>query len=175
MVTRHDDVAQRLRELRDHGMTAKYTHTRLGTNARMDAFQGAVLLAKLPHLEAWNARRREVAARYDAAFATSETVSPLAAEPGAHHTYHQYAVRIRGEVGRDAVQAALAERGIHAAIHYPRPVHLQEAAEGWGYGPGDFPAAEALATEVLCLPIHPFLSDADADRVAEAVLDLTGS
>ncbi|MEW6072530.1 MAG: DegT/DnrJ/EryC1/StrS family aminotransferase [Planctomycetota bacterium] len=174
VVTRRAEVAARLRELRDHGMAAKYTHVRLGTNARMDALQGAVLGVKLPHLAVWNARRREIAARYDAAFAGT-AVRPLAAAPGSHHVYHQYAVRIPDEGVRDAVLAGLARAGIQAAVHYPRPVHLQAAAAGWGYGPGDFPAAETLAAEVLCLPIHPFLADLDADRVAEAVRELAGS
>ena len=175
VVTRHEHVARRLRELRDHGMTAKYTHARLGTNARMDACQAAVLGTKLPHLAAWNARRGEIAARYDAAFENAPAVVPLAVASEAVHVWHQYTVRIRGEVPRDEVCSRLAERGIHAAVHYPRPVHLQEAASGWGYGPGDFPHAERLCEEVLCLPIHPFLSDGDADRVARAVLELAGS
>ncbi len=174
VVTRREGVARRLRELRDHGMTAKYTHDHLGTNARMDAFQGAVLGAKLPHLEAWNARRREIATRYHAAFADAPAVAPLAVACDAGHVYHQYTVRIRGGVPRDEVHAGLAERGIHAAVHYPRPVHFQEAAASWGYGPGDLPHAEQLCREVLCLPIHPFLSDGDTGRVAEAVLELAG-
>ncbi len=172
VVTRDAATAKTLRELRDHGSPAKYEHAFLGTNARMHAFQGAVLNVKLPHLARWNARRREIAARYDAAFAGSDAVRPLRREPGCEHAYHQYTVRIAGGE-RDAVLAGLRERRIGAAVHYPTPVHLQEAARGWGYGPGDFPAAERLAAEVLCLPVHPFLADGDADRVAAAVLALT--
>jgi dTDP-4-amino-4,6-dideoxygalactose transaminase len=86
--------------------------------------------------------------------------------------YHQYTVRIRGDVARDTVLEGLRARQIFAAVHYPIPVHLQEAARGWGYGPGDFPHAERLAREVLCLPVHPFLSRDDVDRVAESVLEL---
>jgi dTDP-4-amino-4,6-dideoxygalactose transaminase len=173
VVTRHDDVAARLRELRDHGMVAKYTHAHIGTNARMDAFQGAVLGVKLPHLDAWNERRREIARRYDAAFAGSAAVLPLTVAADSVHVWHQYTVRIRGERSRDEVLARLAERGIHAAVHYPRPVHLQEAAAPWGYGPGDFPHAEQLSSEVLCLPVHPFLTDAQVDSVAGELLSLT--
>jgi dTDP-4-amino-4,6-dideoxygalactose transaminase len=168
VATDDDALAHRLRELRDHGSPAKYVHAQVGTNARMHAFQGAVLNVKLPHLAAWNARRAAIAARYDAAFAGSIAVRPLARIPGATHAFHQYTVRVAGD--RDRVQADLAARGVHAGVHYPMPIHLHEAARPWGYGPGDFPHAEALAREVLCLPIHPFLSDADADRVAEAVL-----
>jgi dTDP-4-amino-4,6-dideoxygalactose transaminase len=173
VLTRHEEVARALRRLRDHGSPAKYVHASIGTNSRLQALQAAILNVKLPHLERWNARRREHAALYDAAFAGSATVLPLRVVPGAVHAYHQYAVRVRGGRTRDQVLAALAERQIFAAVHYPSPVHLQEAARPWGYGPGDFPHAEALAREVLCLPIHPQLARSDVERVAESVLALT--
>jgi dTDP-4-amino-4,6-dideoxygalactose transaminase len=172
VLTQRDDVARALCELRDHGSPRKYVHVRLGTNSRLHALQAAILNVKLPHLERWNARRREHAALYDAAFAGSATVVPLARAHGALHAYHQYAVRIRGARARDQVLADLAEQGIGAAVHYPTPVHLQEAARPWGFGPGDFPHAERLAREVLCLPIHPFLAAQDVERVAESVLAL---
>jgi len=171
VVTRHEHVARRLRELRDHGSARKYVHSRIGTNSRLHALQAAILRVKLPHLERWNARRRALARIYDGAFAGHPEVAPLRVAAGATHVYHQYTLRIRGPGSRDEVLAALAEQGIAAAIHYPVPVHLQEAARPWGYGPGDFPFAEALAREVLCLPVHPFLTDGDARRVAAAVLD----
>ena len=172
VLTQRDDVALALRQLRDHGSPQKYVHARIGTNSRLQALQAAILNVKLPHLERWNARRRELAARYDAAFAGSRTVVPLARAPGATHAFHQYTVRIRGGRTRDQVLAGLAEQQIFAAVHYPSPVHLQEAARPWGYGPGDFPHAEALAREVLCLPIHPFLAPGEVERVAERVLAL---
>lgn len=159
-----------LRALRDHGSPAKYVHERVGTNSRLHAIQAAILNVKLPFLERWNARRRELAARYDRAFAGSETVAPMRVEPGALHAYHQYAVRIRGTRTREQLAQRLLERKIVTSVHYPLPVHLQAAAQPWGYGPGDFPHAERLAREILCLPIHPFLSDADVDRVAESLL-----
>ncbi|HEV8112796.1 MAG TPA: DegT/DnrJ/EryC1/StrS family aminotransferase [Planctomycetota bacterium] len=168
IVSRRNDVVQRARRLRDHGSPKKYEHAEIGTNTRLQGIQGAVLNAKLPRLAAWNERRREIARRYDAAFAGSKAVLPLRAAPGSVPVYHQYTVRIRGEVGRDAVLEALKAVGIGAAVHYATPVHFQVAARAWGYGPGDFPVAERLAKEVLCLPVHPFLSDADVDRVAEA-------
>ena len=172
VLTQREDVALALRRLRDHGSPQKYVHARIGTNSRLQALQAAVLNVKLPHLERWNARRRELAALYDAAFAGSRTVVPLARAVGGVHCFHQYTVRIRGGRTRDQVVAALAERQIFAGVHYPTPVHLQEAARPWGYGPGDFPHAEALAREVLCLPIHPFLARPEVERVAENVLAL---
>ncbi|MCZ6597009.1 MAG: DegT/DnrJ/EryC1/StrS family aminotransferase [Planctomycetota bacterium] len=170
VMTRDAEVAARLRRLRDQGMAQKYQHAALGTNARMHEIQAAVLATKLPHLAGWNDRRREIAARYDDAFAASDAVRPLRVEPGAVHAYHQYTVRCAPGVDRDAALAGLVKDGIGAAVHYPRPIHLQEAAAAWGYGPGSLPAAEALAREVLCLPIHPFLAAADVERVAERVL-----
>jgi len=172
VATSHADVAEKVRRLRDHGSPEKYRHAFVGTNSRLHAFQGAVLNVKFPHLPAWNARRAELARRYDRAFASLSEVRPLVRAPEATHVYHQYTVRIVGRIGRDAVLFGLKERGILAAVHYPLPVHLQEAARGWGYGPGDFPIAERLARQVLCLPIHPFLSFEDQERVIAAVRDL---
>jgi len=170
VLTQKAELAARLRRLRDHGSSAKYVHAELGTNSRLSALQAALLSVKLPHLERWNARRRTLAALYDAGFATSRTVVPLAVAPGSLHGYHQYTVRIRGGRARDEVQRELAEQGIAAGVHYPTPVHLQPAARAWGYGPGDFPHAEALAREVLCLPIHPFLAERDVERVVAVLL-----
>jgi dTDP-4-amino-4,6-dideoxygalactose transaminase len=174
VLTRRADVARALRELRDHGSPRKYVHARIGTNSRLQALQAAVLNVKLPHLTAWNERRRALAARYDALFAESASVIPLSVAPGVVHAYHQYTVRLRGPRTRDEVQARLAEQGIATSVHYPSPVHLQAAARPWGYGPGDFPAAEALAREVLCLPVHPFLEATDVERVAQALQAAAG-
>lgn len=170
VLTRDAKVAAALRQLRDHGSPAKYVHARIGTNSRLHALQAAILNVKLPHLKRWNERRRAIAAIYDAAFAGEQHVAPLVKLPTVVHGYHQYTVRIRGSRSRDDVAAELAKRQIFAGVHYPSPVHIQEAAKPWGYSAGDFPNAERLAREVLCLPIHPFLSNSDAERVAENVL-----
>lgn len=165
------DVLERARRLRDHGSPAKYLHQEVGTNSRLQGIQGAVLNVKLPYLAAWNERRRAIAARYDAAFGGSAEVLPLLVAKGSTHVYHQYTVRVRGDVPRDTVLEALRAQQIFAAVHYPTPVHLQEAARPWGYRAGDFPHSERLAREILCLPVHPFLSNEDVDRVAECVLE----
>jgi dTDP-4-amino-4,6-dideoxygalactose transaminase len=174
IVTTDGELAARMRRVRDHGSPRKYVHAEIGLNSRMQAIQAAVLRVKLPHLARWNARRQAIAERYARAFAGSRAVRPLRLVPETRHAWHQYTVRV---AERDAVQRALAERGIHAGVHYPRPVHLQEAARAWkpeGYRTGDFPAAEALAREVLCLPVHPYLGDADVDRVAQELLAVAG-
>lgn len=167
IVARDDAIAERLRQQRDHGSPEKYRHAHLGTNSRLQAIQGAVLGRKLPHLERWNERRRAIAAAYDAAFDGVDEVVPLATRPGAVHARHQYTVRIVGRP-RDDVQRELQDAGIATAVHYPIPVHLQEAARDWGYAEGRFPNAERLCREILCLPVHPFLSDEDVERVAAA-------
>jgi len=172
ILTNSEETRAKLLRLRDHGSSAKYVHTEIGTNSRLQALQAAVLNTKLPHLDGWNDRRRATAASYDAAFAGSDSVVPLITAPNSRPVYHQYAVRVVGEGLRERMLAGLAERKIAAALHYPSPVHFQEAAARWGYAPGAFPAAEALAREVLCLPVHPFLSPADVERVAQSVLEL---
>ncbi len=167
LLTRSAELARSLRLLRDHGMHAKYQHGTLGTNARMQAFQAAVLNAKLPELAGWTARRQEIARRYDAALRGVPGLSPITSAEGS--VFHQYAVRVTGD--REQVRAKLQEKGIHTGIHYPEPVHFQEAAAPWGYGPGDFPNAERLAREVLCLPVHPFLAEEDVERVSASLLE----
>ncbi len=178
ILTCKDSVADELRLLRDHGSSAKYQHSSIGTNSRLAAMQAAVLAVKLPHLDSWNERRRAIAKRYDEAFASSDVVRPLIAPAGSHSVYHQYTVRIGGGSGtdglRDQVQEQLAAEKIFAGVHYPTPVHLQPALAHLGHAPGAFPNAEALSREVLCLPVHPFLTDSDVDRVIEAILRAVG-
>jgi len=168
IVTRRRDVAERARRLRDHGSPRKYEHAEIGTNSRLQGFQGAILNVKLARLAAWNERRRAIARRYDEGFGDCAEVLPLSTAPGSVHVHHQYTVRIRGSVARAAVIEGLKTRGIVAAVHYPSPVHAQPAARAWGFAEGAFPVAERLAREVLCLPVHPFLSETDVERVVEA-------
>ncbi len=175
LLARNSETAERLRRLRDHGMSAKYLHSSIGTNSRMDELQAAILNVKLPHLAGWNARRRSIAQRYDAGFAAAANVEPLSRPAGDGHVFHQYAVRLKGGTERDAVQEELRKRGVNAAVHYPTPIHLQPAAKDWGHGPGDFPHAEKLCREVLCLPVHPFLGDAEVERVIEALRQVSGA
>ncbi len=173
MVLSNDkEVDAHLRRLRDHGSPAKYEHAEIGTNSRLQAMQAAVLGTKLPHLDAWNARRREVARAYDDAFADCAQLEPLEVEETSVHARHQYGLRVKGAGLRDKVLAGLQAEKIFAAIHYPKPVHLQPAAASWGYSAGAFPASEKLAEEILCLPIHPFLGAEDLQRVVEGTRKL---
>jgi dTDP-4-amino-4,6-dideoxygalactose transaminase len=164
-VTTNDQaLAARVRKLRDHGRVDKYRHDTLGTNARLATLQAAVLLAKLPQLDAWNARRRRHAAAYDQAFSQLGAVEPIRVRAGALPVYHQYVVRV---AGRHRAQKALAQAGIETGIHYPLPVHRQPALAG--LVTGEFPAAERLAREVLSLPAFPELSDEQREWVIASV------
>ena len=168
--TDDDGLASLVKSLRVHGSTSTYYHDRVGGNFRMDAVQAAVLLAKLPRLDGWIERRRAIARRYDASFADAaragRLVTPVEA-PGRRHVYHQYVVRVPD---RDRVKLRLAERGIGSSVFYPVPLHLQKCFAHLGGRDGQFPQAEKAAREVLALPVFAELTDAEVDRVAEALL-----
>jgi len=168
LTTSDEKLAGRLRELRNHGQdpTKKFFYRELGYNHRMDGFQGAVLGVKLPHLDGWNQRRREVAARYDEGLADIEelTVPPVASY--GEHVYHLYVIRVPD---RQELAGALKEQGIQSAVQYPHPLHLTEAFAGLGYAEGDLPVCEQACKEILSLPMFPDLTDAQVDYVIEKV------
>ncbi len=166
VTTRDAVLATAIRQLRDHGQIDKYDHVRIGTNARMDSLQAAVLRVKLPHLESWNAGRRRVAALYDAALRGSEfrLPAPLAGEED--HVYHLYVVR---HPRRSAVVHALRDHGIGFGLHYPVPIHRSAAYAFLGLGPGSYPNAELLAEEILSLPMYPELTEAHIEQVCEVM------
>ncbi|MCL4729167.1 MAG: DegT/DnrJ/EryC1/StrS family aminotransferase [Planctomycetes bacterium] len=166
MATDDDELADRIRLLRVHGERPRYYNKLVGICGRLDALQAVVLSVKLKHLDAWNKRRAEVAARYNARFAGSPVITPKVS-PGNSHIYHQYTVLLPG---RDAVMKKLGEQGIGCGIYYPVPLHLQECFKDCGGKPGDLPAAEALCRDCLSLPVFDTMSDAQVDEVAGAVL-----
>jgi dTDP-4-amino-4,6-dideoxygalactose transaminase len=164
VTTGDSQVNDRLRMLREHGQRKKYHHDVIGWNSRMDGLQGAVLGVKLKYLEARNARRRELAARYrELLSGRAGLLLPTECE-NALHVYHVYAIRI---ANRDQVSQRLAERGIGTGIHYPVPIHLQPAYAMLGHKRGDFPVSEACADSFLSLPMYPELTDAQIEIVAE--------
>ncbi len=169
VTTNDDGLAALVKSLRVHGSTATYVHDRVGGNFRLDALQAAVLSAKLPRLEAWNGRRRAIAARYAALLADAarggRLTLPVEA-PGNRHVYHQFVIRA---ADRDGLRKRLAARGVATSVFYPVPLHLQACFAHFGGRPGDFPQAEKAAEEVLALPVFAELTDAEVERVAEAV------
>jgi dTDP-4-amino-4,6-dideoxygalactose transaminase len=155
VTTNDKELAEKIRILRDHGQHEKYSHSRIGWNARMDGIQGAVLNVKLKQLDGGNNRRRAHGLQYDKLLGdVPEIITPFEA-PHNRHVYHIYAVRVPE---RDEVLKTLAAKGIHCGIHYPIPVHLQEAYGFLGYGDGSFPVAERCAQEFLSLPMFPELT-----------------
>jgi dTDP-4-amino-4,6-dideoxygalactose transaminase len=178
VTTNRDDVAERVKMLRNQGMRRRYHHDELGWNARMDGFQGAVLTVKLKYISVWNETRCELAARYGRFFARAGLaengpypenglVLPHQA-PGTKHVWHQYVIRV---ARRDALREFLTARGIGSEIYYPVPLHLQEALKPLGYSEGDFPEAERASREVLALPIFPELHEDEQNAVAKAIAE----
>jgi dTDP-4-amino-4,6-dideoxygalactose transaminase len=167
IVTGRADVAERLRRLRDHGQTERYHHAVVGVNSRLDAVQAAVLAVKLERLDAWNTRRRALAAIYHERLAKIGGVEPIPApaDPDSH-VYHLFVVRTSE---RDRLRAALGARGIDTGLHYPIPVHLQPGWRHLGYREGDFPVAEAAARTVLSLPMYPHMREDAVHRVCDAI------
>lgn len=156
VVTHNQELADRVMTLREHGQSRKYYHSMVGWNCRMDGIQAAVLSIKLRHLEHSNQRRREHAALYNHLLAeVEEVIRPTEAASG-HSVYHIYAVRV---ADRDGVMRRLGEAGIGTGIHYPVPVHLQEAYRDLGYREGDLPIAERVSAELLSLPMFPELTE----------------
>lgn len=154
----------KIETLRDHGQHKKYHHSMIGWNARMDGMQGAILSIKLRHLERGNDARRTNAALYGKLLAGEPGITLPVEAPGRKHVYHIYAVRV---ANRDAVLDALGKRGIHCGIHYPIPVHLQEAYSFLGLGKGSFPVAERCAEEFLSLPMFPELAPDQIEAVTQ--------
>jgi dTDP-4-amino-4,6-dideoxygalactose transaminase len=166
-VTANDDLAQRMRQVRITGATAKNVHDLPGGNYRLDPLQAAILGAKLPHYEARIAQRRANAAslRQGLRGASERLVLPDD-DPNGRHVYAQFTVR---HPRRDALKTALEARGVGAEVYYPRPMPLQRVLAKLGYHPGDFPQAEQAARDVLSIPVHSELDDHEVVRVVEAM------
>jgi dTDP-4-amino-4,6-dideoxygalactose transaminase len=169
MVTTNDSaLADRIRRLRNYGERRKYDHVVKGVNSRLDGIQAAFLSIKLSHLAAWNAARVEHANEYSSELVGVGDLILPEVSSGATHVYHLYIIETRH---RDALQSHLDERGIRTGIHYPKPIHLQEAYSDLGLGPGTFPVAERLAQRTLSLPMYPELSSEQIGEVVAAIRD----
>jgi dTDP-4-amino-4,6-dideoxygalactose transaminase len=166
VVSNDPEVAERARLLREYGWRERYVSDIAGFNSRLDELQSAILRVKLRYLDEENARRREVALAYDERLATTLLRLPHRRE-GIEHVYHQYVVRLDE---RDRLREYLRERGIGALVHYPAPVHLQPAYRGRiAIHRNTLPVTEQAARQVLSLPMHPFLTDAEVERVCDAI------
>jgi dTDP-4-amino-4,6-dideoxygalactose transaminase len=163
-------IAATIRTLRQHGESERYHHRVLGYNFRMTDLAAAIGLVQLARLEGFNAARRRNAQLLDDGLAGIRGLAIPTMAPGYGHVYHQYTVRI--DRGRDRLREGLADRGIASGVYYPVPVHQQPVYADRGYGGQSFPTSERLAHEVLSLPVHPALSDADLERIAGSVREV---
>lgn len=160
-------LAQKLRMLRDHGSIKKYEHSFPAYNFRMEGLQGGFLAVKLPHLDQGNESRRKAATAYNRLLADSGVTTP-AVMPEARHIYHLYVVQ---SDDREGLKQHLSEQGVESGLHYPVPLHLQQAYAKLGYKEGDFPVAESLAKRILSLPMFPNITQEQIEYVCSAVAE----
>ena len=165
LTTNDAALAERVRMMRNYGQREKYDHVYLAWNRRLDTIQAAVLRVKLRHLDRWNDARRTIASMYDELLKDPGVTVPYAS-PDTEHVYHLYVIQVDD---RARLQAGLAAAGIGTGIHYPVPIHLQEAYRERGVSRGSFPVTEAAAGRILSLPMYPEMTEQDVRRVAEGV------
>jgi dTDP-4-amino-4,6-dideoxygalactose transaminase len=168
VVTGDDQMAARMRALRDHAQTQRYHHAEIGFNYRMDALQGAVLSIKMRHLDRWTARRCALAERYLRLLRDLPVDLPCVAADR-DPVWHLFVV-LHPE--RDRIRTDLEARGIQTGLHYPTPVHLQPAYRSLGHGPGAFPVSERIGRECFTLPLYPEMTEEQQDAVVEALADV---
>lgn len=169
VTTNDEDIARKIKMLRDHGQAKKYYHDMEGDNGRLDAIQAGILSVKLKHLGQWNEKRRDCAAVYRKSLAPIAESVGLPFEPSwSRAVYHLYVVRY---LDRQGLQAHLSACGVGTAIHYPIPLHLQKAYQGLGYKVGDFPVTEEIAPQILSLPMYAQLRLEQQHKVAQAIAE----
>jgi len=172
VTTADEEISRKIRMLRDHGQSKKYYHDIEGYNGRLDSIQAGILSVKLRHLTDWNEKRRQAAQRYDELLSSvPEIVTPERPE-WSRSVYHLYVIRVPD---RDGLQKHLSDNNIDTGIHYPVPLHLQKAYADFGYQLGDFPVTEAVASQILSLPMYPQLQADQQKRVVGAVRDFVSS
>ena len=175
VVTNNDDLAKKIKLIREHGQLKKYYHDVYGHNYRMEGIQGAVLGVKLKYLLDWTKERRRVAAKYKDLLGNTQHISLPVEMPEVKHVYHLYVVKVNGkslaerEEVRNRLQVFLAENGISTGLHYPVPLHLQKCFIHLGYKKGDFPETEELAQTSISLPMFPELTDEQIGYVASKI------
>jgi dTDP-4-amino-4,6-dideoxygalactose transaminase len=166
VVTSDQCLAETMAAFRDHGQEKKYFHNIVGWNSRMDGLQGAVLGVKIKYIEAWTRLRQEKAALYSQLLSGIEGLEIPVLMDGVESVYHLYVIQTDR---RDELQTYLKDNGIDTGLHYPIPLHLQEAYSGLGYRAGDFPVAERAAGRILSLPIYPELQEGQIRYVTEKI------
>lgn len=168
MVTKDRDIATRVQMLRDHGQSSKYQHVVMGTNSRLDELQSAILRVKLRHLDKWNTMRRALAAEYNRQLFGIEEIVPPTERAYAEHVYHLYVIRTPD---REGLRAWLRKHNIATGIHFPIPVHLQQAWLAAGFSGGSLPVTESTSQEILSLPMYPELTVDQVHYICQSVKD----
>jgi dTDP-4-amino-4,6-dideoxygalactose transaminase len=170
LLTNSDSIYEKALMLRNHGQRGRHVHVAEGYNSRLDEVQAAILRYKLEKLDGWNEKRREIASWYLRELKETPLVLPQE-EAWAYHVYHLYVIRARK---RDELMKHLAKKNITTLIHYPTPIHLQEAYSSLGYEKGSFPNAEAVADQIVSLPLYPSLTEAEVGYVCECIREFYG-
>lgn len=161
--TNDDDLSEKIKSLRLHGQTKRYYHKYIGMGGRMDTVQAAVLNVKLSHYKADLALRQEVASRYTKALTYKQDIILPVVKDDRTSAFAQYSIRVKN---REELQEKLKNNGIPTAVHYPLPLHMQECFAYLGYRVGDFPISEIVASEIMSLPMNPYVSDAEIEYIA---------
>jgi dTDP-4-amino-4,6-dideoxygalactose transaminase len=169
VVTNNFELVEKINRIKDHGQSKKYYHSMIGWNDRMDGIQGAVLSAKLKHLESWTEARRKNAALYNSLLSDIDSITVPCAAEHIRHVYHIYPVLVGG---RDRIIKALEDKQIYCGIHYPVPLHLTEAYKPLSYDNGSFPVTERVAEKLLSLPMFPELTELQIKHVAATLKEL---
>jgi dTDP-4-amino-4,6-dideoxygalactose transaminase len=165
VITNDDNIAEKIRMLRNHGQKARYYHSIIGYNSRLDEIQAGILRIKLKRIDEYNKKRRENAGLYTERLKIKGILTPSQPD-GYYHVFHQYSIRTSK---RDMIHKRLSEAGIASAIYYPVPLHLQESYKELGYKKGDFPVSEAVASDIISLPMYPELTEAQIDEVCKVI------
>lgn len=170
LFTNDDEIANAIKLIANHGQIKKYTYETIGVNSRLDSLQAVVLNAKLPHLDQYIANRQKAADYYDQALGNHPNIQIPVRASWSTHVFHQYTIKITGD--RDALKAALKERGIPSMVYYPTPLHLGKPYKAYGYQEGDLPITEQLCQQVISLPMHTELDTAQLKYIADNILEL---
>jgi dTDP-4-amino-4,6-dideoxygalactose transaminase len=166
ITTNDKELADKIRMLRQYGEIKKYEHSLIGYNSRLDELQAAILRVKLKHLNEWNESRRKIASMYNDLLSTINSMTLPKEFENRHHVYHLYVIR---SAKRDKLREFLANKGVSTGMHYPIPLHMQNAYSHLGYARGSFPETEKAATQILSLPIFPEITEKEVQHVCDCI------
>lgn len=171
LFTNNDQLAEKAKQIANHGMTERYHHDFVGVNSRLDSIQAGVLQIKLRKLNQYNKARQETVVKYNAAFIGNNFLITPTESSFSNHVYHQYTLKVKNGLNRDGLKDYLNSKDIPAMVYYPVCLHLQKAYKNERYNTGDFPVSEQLSKEVISLPIHTELTDEQIEYITDTVIE----